>query len=131
MRTSIVLVVFLGGLLVGVVAMALMPRPAPVESPYPALGAVPEPPIAAAVAQAVESGDAASLAAALDEESVRGLGRAIGPVPIIEEVRFSGTAALGDNILVGYLVIGSDGQGPSISGFTVTVDQGGTVVGIR
>jgi hypothetical protein len=131
MRTSIVLVVFLGGLLVGIAAIALLPRPVPVESPYPALGAVPEPPIAAAVAQAVEAGDAASLAAALDEESVRGLGRAIGPVPIIDEVRFAGSAALGENILVGYLVVGSDGQGPSISGFTVTVDQGGRVVGIR
>jgi hypothetical protein len=131
MRTSLILLVFVGGLLGGIVAIALQPRPTPVESPYPALGAVPEPPIAAAVAEAVEKGDATSLAAALDEESVRGLGRAIGPVPIIDEVRFAGTAALGENVLVGYLVLGSDGQGPSISGFTVTVDQGGTVVGIR
>ena len=131
MRTSVVLIVFLGGVLAGAVLLALQPQPQEAVSPYPALGAVPEPPVAAALADAVEAGDALSLASSLDEEAVRGLGRAVGPVPIIEEVRFAGTAALGDSVLVGYLVIGSDAQGPSISGFTVTVDQGGRVVAIR
>jgi hypothetical protein len=131
MRTSVILGVFLGGLIVGLVAVSLVPPQEVPPSPYPALAPVPEPPIAAAIAMAIESGDAASLASTLDEESVRGLGRAIGVVPLIQDVRFSGAAALGDSVLVGYLVLGSDAQGPSISGFTVTVDPSGTVVAIR
>jgi len=131
MKNAAILVVFLGGLVVGIVVTAVQPRAPQAESPYPALGAVPEPPVAAALAAAVETGDAGVLATNLDEEGVRGLRRAIGQVPIIEEVRFSGTAALGDSVLVGYLVIGQDAQGPSISGFTVTVDPSGKVVAIR
>jgi hypothetical protein len=131
MRSWLVLFVFVAGVIAGMAVLAIQPPRAEPVSPYPALGAVPEPPVAAALAQAVESGDATLLASTLDEEGVRGLGRAIGPVPIIEEVRFAGTAALGDSVLVGYLVIGSDAQGPSISGFTVTVDEGGKVVAVR
>jgi hypothetical protein len=131
MRTVAILLMFLGGLLVGVVFVAVQPPREVPMSPFPALGAVPEPAAAAAVAQAVASGDAAALATSLDEEGVRGLGRAIGVVPLIEEVRFAGTAAVGDNVLVGYVVRGSDGQGPSISGFTVTVDASGKVIAIR
>jgi hypothetical protein len=131
MRTSVTLVAFVVGLLVGVGVMALQPPPATVESPYPALGAVPEPPEAAAIAALVEAGDAATLATTLEQETIQGLSRAVGVVPIIEDVRFSGAAAVGDTVLAGYLVVGSDGQNPAISGFTVTVDGSGTVISIR
>ena len=131
MRNAVILLVFLGGLAAGVVVSVIQPAQPELESPYPALGAVPEPVAAAALAATVEAGDAGTLASTLDEEAIRGLGRAIGVVPIIEDVRFAGTAALGDSVLVGYIVVGSDPQGPSISGFTVTVDPSGKVVSIR
>jgi hypothetical protein len=131
MRNAIILAVFIGGIAAGVAVTALQPPQQEVASPYPALEAVPEPSAAAAVAAAVKAGDASSLAAVLDQEAVQGLGRAIGGVPIIDDVRFAGTAALGDSVLVGYIVTGSDAQGPSISGFTVTVDPSGKVVAIR
>jgi hypothetical protein len=131
MRTSVTLGAFAVGLVLGLGAIALQPPVPRAESPYPALGAVPEPAEAAAIASHVRSGDASTLAMSLDQAAIEGLSRAIGVIPIIEDVRFSGAAAVGDSIVAGYLVYGSDGTNSLTSGFTVAVDSSGTVIAIR
>ncbi len=131
MRTAVILGVFLGGVVVGLAVTALQPQEPMAVSPFPELGAVPEPAAAAAIASALEGGDVTTLVADLTDEEVRALDRALILVPTIGEVRFAGAAAVGLDTVVGYVVLGADTQGPSISGFTVTVDAAGKVVSIR
>jgi hypothetical protein len=129
LRAVLGLVVFGGGIVVGIAA-AQLAAPPPPPSPWRSLPLVDEPAAAAAVASMLVGDDARGLGKALDADLLQRLGSAIEPLVDIDDVRFTGATERQGDILSAYVVHGRSQQGDFIVGVVFRV-RDGKVVGVN
>ena len=125
-------VLTLGLFAIGIIAGALIWRavtvvPSAVEA-FPALPTTGEPPIAAVVAQHLAANDAQALSESLEQDVLDAIRAQVAPLTALERVTFVNAAALDDQILVAYVVEGTDTSGArGIVGLIMVVRDGAVV----
>lgn len=134
-RAAVVLALFLGGIVGGVVLQRVTDTGAR-ANPYPSLERVAEPPASAEVASALVNNDAKTLARLLDTDTLGALREALTSpagtaMADIRSVRFVGATEKEGRVLAGYVVTGKDSQGSdAIVGFVFGVENG-EIVGVN
>ncbi len=121
---------FVAGVVLGVlVFMAVNPPPPP--NPYPSVPSVAEPPVAAALAQALSTDDPRALAQAADAETLQRLGEALQPLVEVTDVKFVRAVGVNRDTLAAYVASGRDSQGGEWSVGLVLRVQGDQLVGVN
>lgn len=134
-RAALVLALFIGGVVAGVVVQRVTDTGAR-ANPYPSLDRVEEPAQTAAVAGALANNDAKTLAGLLDNQTLSDLREALmspvgAPMADIRGVKFVGATGKNGRVLAGYVATGKDMQGSdSIVGFVLNVENG-RIVGVN
>jgi hypothetical protein len=119
------------GAAIGIAAQVLTTQ-APAENPYASLPGSAEPQASAAVAAAIRSDDARSLARLVgDQDLLTKLHQSLDPIVFVTDVKFLGAADRNGTTLSAYVVRGRDQTGNRIiRGFVLSV-QHGEVVGVN
>ena len=131
-RVSLPPALTLGLFVIGIVAGALVWRsvtavPTVVEA-FPALPLIGQPPVAAVVAEHLAANDAQALSDSLEQEALDAIRAQINPLTKVERVTFISATALEDQILVAYVVEGTDNTGArGIVGLIMVVRDGAVV----
>ena len=134
-RAVLVLALFLGGVVAGVVVQRVTDNGGR-TNPYPSLDRVEEPMQSAAVASALANNDAKALAGLLDNQTLTDLRDALmsptgAPMADIRTVKFVGATGKSGRTLAGYVLTGKDMQGSdAVIGFVLNVENG-QIVGVN
>ncbi len=134
-RAALVLALFMGGLVSGVVLQRVTDTGGR-ANPYPSLDRVDEPGTTAEVATALVNNDAKALARLLDNGTLTSLRDALtgplgAPMADIRTVKFVGATSKAGRVLAGYIVSGKDMQGSdAIVGVVLDVESG-QIVGVN
>jgi hypothetical protein len=134
-RAALVLALFMGGLVSGVVLQRITDTGGR-ANPYPSLDRVDEPGTTAEVATALVNNDAKALARLLDNGTLTSLRDALtgplgAPMADIRTVKFVGATSKAGRVLAGYIVSGKDMQGSdAIVGVVLDVESG-QIVGVN
>lgn len=124
------LALFVAGVVVGVIAFFAV-NPPPPPNPYPTVPPVAEPPVAAAVANALATDDARALAQTADAETLQVLGEALQPLVEVTDVKFLRAVGVNRDTLAAYIASGRDSQGREWSVGLVLRVQGNQLVGVN
>lgn len=134
-RAAVVLALFLGGMVGGVVLQRVTDAGVP-QNPYPSLDRVEEPAIGAQVAAALLNNDSRAVAQLVAPDALTALRDALmspmgTPVMDIRSVRFLGATQKNGTTLAAYVLTGKDVQGTdAIIGFVFDI-QNGEIVGVN
>ncbi len=129
-RATLVLSMFVGGLLTGIVLYAALDKGAD-ANPYDSLPKTAEPAVTADVARALVNDDAIGLSNQLDMEVLQQLQKAIEPLMDVRSTKFVGAVEKNGRVLAGYVVGGRDSTGTDLLVgfvFRLTGDQ---IVGVN
>jgi hypothetical protein len=135
-RAVLVLSLFIGGLLGGVVTERVVNSSGVKESPYAALDRIEEPGVTAEVAAAIENTDSRTLARLMSTQQLQALRQALmspldRPIADVRSVKFTGATARGTRVVAAYILSGKDmGGTDSIVGFVLDVENG-QIVGVN
>ncbi|CAN5136907.1 hypothetical protein BH18CHL2_BH18CHL2_07210 [soil metagenome] len=130
MRAGVVILLFAAGIAAGVWVQRLS-SPGTPPNPYQELPLVGEPPESREIAAVIQSDDPRRLAAVMDTELLRSLGKALQPLEDVFEVKFVGASERKGDILSAYAASGRDGSGQSFTVGLVFRVSGGKVVGVN
>ncbi len=130
-RANLVVALFLGGIVLGVVAHVAFTPAAP-ASPYRSLARADEPSVAAAVVRAIASDDPKTLGRLIsDKDLLSSLHQALDPIVQVDDLKFVGAVEGQRQVLSAYLARGRDTRGDKvIRGFVLHVEGDG-VIGVN
>lgn len=129
-RAALILAMFLGGLVTGVVVYAVTDRGTD-ANPYASLPRMAEPAVSADVARALANDDSKALANQLDMEVLTQLKTAIEPLAEIRSMKFVGAVEKSGRVLAAYVAGGRTVDGVDVLvGFVLRL-TGDQIVGVN
>lgn len=129
-RAALILAMFLGGLVTGVVVYAVTDRGAD-ANPYASLPKLAEPAVTAEVARAMTNDDAKALAGQVDMEVLQQLQTAIEPLAEIRSMKFVGAVEKNGRTLAAYVAGGRTTDGIDVLVGLVLRVSGDQIVGVN
>ena len=129
-RAALILAMFLGGLLTGVVVYAVTDRGAD-ANPYESLPKAAEPAVTAEVARSMINDDAKALASQVNMEVLQQLQTAIEPLADIRSMKFVGAVEKNGRTLAAYVAGGRTTDGIDVLVGLVLRVSGDQIVGVN
>ena len=129
-RAALILAMFLGGLVTGVVVYAVTDRGAD-ANPYASLPKLAEPAVTAEVARAMTNDDAKALASQVNMEVLQQLQTAIEPLADIRSMKFVGAVEKNGRTLAAYVAGGRTTDGIDVLVGLVLRVSGDQIVGVN
>lgn len=129
-RAALILAMFLGGLVTGVVVYAVTDRGAD-ANPYASLPKLAEPAVTAEVARSMTNDDARALASQLTKEVLQQLQTAIEPLADIRSMKFVGAVEKNGRTLAAYVAGGRTNDGVDVLVGLVMRVSGDQIVGVN
>lgn len=129
-RAALILAMFLGGLLTGVVVYAVTDRGAD-ANPYDSLPKAAEPAVTAEVARSMINDDARALASQVNMEVLQQLQTAIEPLADIRSMKFVGAVEKNGRTLAAYVAGGRTTDGIDVLVGLVLRVSGDQIVGVN
>jgi hypothetical protein len=129
-RAALILAMFLGGFVTGVIVYAVTDRGAD-ANPYQSLPKLAEPAVTAEVARAMTNDDARALAGQVNMEVLQQLQTAIEPLAEIRSMKFVGAVEKNGRTLAAYVAGGRTTDGIDVLVGLVLRVSGDQIVGVN